>query len=71
MSEGNIHCLNKARGTGQAAAPSALLTLCAGLTARAAHVATDKRAMEIQLSDGVNVYFLSDPEGGLLRRRRY
>ena len=64
MSEGNIHRLNKARGTGQAAAPSALLKICDLLMAQADHVATSDRALEIQLSDGGNVYFLSDPEGG-------
>ena len=43
---------------------SDLLTLCASLTARASHVATGERAMEIALSYGGNVVFLSDPEGG-------
>ena len=43
---------------------SDLLTLCARLAAQADHVATSDRALEIQLSDGVHVYFLSDPEGG-------
>ncbi len=47
MSEGNIHRLNKARGTGQAD-----------------NVATSDRGLEIKLSDGVSVVFLSDPEGG-------
>lgn len=42
---------------------SDLLTLCTSLTARAAHVATGEH-LEIELSDGGNVFFLSDPEGG-------
>lgn len=42
---------------------SDLLTLCASLTARAAHVATGEH-LEIELSDGGNVFFLTDPEGG-------
>lgn len=43
---------------------SDLLTLCASLTARAAHVATGERAMEITMSDGIHVFFLSDPDKG-------
>lgn len=43
---------------------SDLLTLCAGLTARASDVSTDKRAMQIELSDGGNAVFLSDPDKG-------
>ena len=43
---------------------SDLLTLCASLTARASHVAPGARAMEIELTDGDNVFFLTDPEGG-------
>ena len=43
---------------------SDLLKLCAGLTAGAAHVATGVQAMEIELSDGGHVVFLTDPEGG-------
>ena len=43
---------------------SDLLTLCASLTARASDVSTDKRAMEIELSDGGKAVFLSDPDKG-------
>ena len=43
---------------------SDLLTLCARLAAQADHVATSDQALEIKLSDGVHVYFLSDPERG-------
>lgn len=43
---------------------SDLLTLCAGLTARASDVSTGDRAMELTLSDGGNVVFLSDPDKG-------
>ena len=43
---------------------SDLLTLCASLTARASDVATSDRALEIQLSDGGNAVFLSDPDKG-------
>lgn len=42
---------------------SDLLTLCTSLTARAAHVATGEH-LEIELSDGGNVFFLTDPKGG-------
>lgn len=43
---------------------SDLLNLCAKLMAQSCHVATLERGLEIALSDGGNVYFLSDPEGG-------
>ena len=43
---------------------SDLLALCAGLAAGASHVATGVQAMEIELSDGGHVVFLTDPEGG-------
>lgn len=42
---------------------SDLLTLCTSLTARAAHVATGEH-LEIELSDGGNAVFLSDPDKG-------
>ena len=41
-----------------------MLDICASLTARAAHVALGARAMEIELTDGGNVFFLTDPERG-------
>ena len=43
---------------------SALLDICARLAAQADRVATSDRGLEIKLSDGVSVVFLSDPEGG-------
>lgn len=50
--------------TGQTAAPSALLKICDLLAAQADKVATSDRALEIELSDGGNAVFLSDPAGG-------
>ena len=34
------------------------------MAAQADHVGTSDRGLEIKLSDGVSVVFLSDPEGG-------
>ena len=43
---------------------SALLDICARLAAQADHVGTSDRGLEIKLSDGVSVVFLSDPDAG-------
>ena len=63
MSEDNIYPINKARGKGQDADATAWKNKIDSMAAQADYVATGKRAVEITMSDGVHVYFLS-AEGG-------